>query len=429
MDKHPQRLTDIFIMNATWNRSVFVVTKIFVLLNALFLFNGCDSTDDTSPPWNPDDIPEYFTIDDRDIDYPGTSTTNSIVSLTGRVFNDSSFTGQFGCIVDGLLPPSSGVTVTWLNTANGATESSAAYWTTTSYGVCGVVWVAKYIPLVTGENEIILTANGVSGRSAELRIIISKISPAPRNFVGLVCNGPLTFYWLNHLFDAASFDFFYSTNPDISVFGRSEPDNVEGVTRVANVSPPFVPAGLNSNTTYYFRVAGISNEGEVLGVSREIIPSSVNCYPDPLSWFEDRIVEMPGHFYFDFDDGVVSTGYTFWADIYWEPIDDSDAPYSGRIVPENEAMIHGENWLPKRKYTSMGIDAMGGTLGYHEYGDQFYENPDLLNHCFGICLGDVFRVRTRNGNYAKVQILEYKPESRLDGTSNYLVFRYHTYYF
>jgi len=422
MDRCLQQFVGIGAIYSSWKNYIYILAKTFIFLNPLIFIYGCDSSVDTSPPWNSDDIPEYFTIDDSDFDYPGTHTYDGIVNLTGRVFDESNFNGQFGCIVDGHLPPSSGVTVTWLNTANGATESNAAYWTTTSFGVCGVVWDAENIPLAYGENEIILTALGITGRTAELRITTTRVPYKPLDLTRVVCNGEITLYWLNYLGGASSFNLYYSTNPYIAS-GYKIYENRDDVIRIENVNPPYVLSGLDPNFSYFFVLAGVTQDGILGYPSNESSANLLDCSGiAPSATEEDFIWELPGNSYIDLDTGTISLEYNAVADLFW------DAEESA-IRPVNSALLKTYNTGTNYKYLTK--DHFGGTLGYGDYSYYFYDTikPFDFDRCYGICLRDAFSVYTTRTNFSKLQILEYKPEELANGTSDYLIFRYYTYQF
>jgi len=389
---------------------------VFLFLIISSLLHGCASEDDTSPPWNTEDLPELFTIQDRDYSDPSTRTVDGLITLSGQVFEESG-------------PPDGGVSVSWLNSTTG---SKGAAFTFRGSGIGSLWWEAE-IPLTWGDNKLFFSAMGVSGRSAELSIIITRVPYRPEDYTVRVCDDQATIYWLYYLGGATSFDLFYSSG-DVAVhYGSGTLDDKEGVFRIKNVQPPYRLSGLDPNLSYNFKIAGITKGGLIGFSSIDFHYRVILCNePDPVTTSEDLIWALPGNSYIDLDTGAKSSELNLMSDIYW----DADA---GRIEPVNGALLKN-NWgariedfmndFPYKSITSesdINSYFIEPLVGYYDVGSTFYDVVERFDYCYGICLHHVFTVYTSSGNFSKLQILEYKPEELRDGTSKYLVFRFYTF--
>ncbi len=160
------------------------------------------------------------------------------------------------CLIGNYDNSYPGVDVSWVNKSNNTSGTATSrYGTATDWEH---VWYA-YIPLIIGNNDVVITASDPAGNHGSDSITVEYIPPAPQNLSADSSDGQITLIWGN-ISGADSYNIYWSTEAGVT--------EVTG-TKTTNVTSPYVHSGLINGVTYYYVITSVFT-GIESGLSNEI---------------------------------------------------------------------------------------------------------------------------------------------------------------
>jgi photosystem II stability/assembly factor-like uncharacterized protein len=202
------------------------------------------------------------------------------------------------------------------------------------------------------------------------------VPAAPTNVNCVPSDDSITVTW-DHVTNATSYNIYYASSPGVTPSGYAAlPD----VTKITNVTSPYVLSGLTNGTTYYLIVTALNSTGE----SKSSIEQSATPLPVPaapiglsgvtakdevtLTW--DAVpVASSYNLYFATEQGVTASNYSTLTD--GNKIADVTSPYVVSGL-DNESqyyfVVTAENALGE-SIESLELSAVPGSKGW------FWQNP------------------------------------------------------
>lgn len=100
---------------------------------------------------------------------------------------------------------------------------------------------------VLGTYSVVYTAPSSNSDTQEIRTVNVVLPDAPKKFaISDVQCSDIELTWIDDIPNLFSYQINYDTNPDFSNFSN-----------IINIHPPYRVTGLESDTTYYFRIRGV----------------------------------------------------------------------------------------------------------------------------------------------------------------------------
>jgi hypothetical protein len=228
------------------------------------------------------------------------STGDAYAYLKGTAFTNSSYTAHqcvgLCCLICRFDDSYPGVDVVWENRTTGTIGSAVSrYGTLTNWEH---EWSA-HVPLILGENEIIVSASDPEGNYASATTLVDYLPPAPTILSMDTGDSQIKLEWSN-VYGADSYNIYFSIDPNFTK---------ENATLVANVtSNLYTHFGLVNGQTYYYAITSVFNNIESILSEKTSAVAGTPEYPKNVT-----AIASGANIVVSWSDSPTATSYN----LYW----------------------------------------------------------------------------------------------------------------